>query len=99
MTYGNRERELLLEAQEAWVREVSKNIGLGIVWDDDYRRLINMTADQRLPLSQRTRICNVLCAREAILGTQQRLLNAPGEIAARLREERVRREEILEIII
>lgn len=81
-TYGNRERELLLKAQKAWVREVSKNIGLGIVRDDDYRRLMNMTADQRLPPSQRTHICNVLCAREAILGIQQRLLNVPGEIAA-----------------
>lgn len=93
------EKKLFYEAQKAWVFQVSRNVGLGIVWNDDYRHLINMTGDLKLPLSRRTRICNVLCAREAILGVQQRILNVPREISARLLAEQAQREEILEIII
>lgn len=96
---AGKEEMLFREAQKAWVRNFHKNIGLGIVWSKEYRRLMNMTADQRLPLSERTHILNILCAHEAVIHIQHRLLNAPEEIAARLRAEQEQREEISEVIV
>lgn len=91
-------RQCFKEAQHAYVKVIFDNIGLGIIWTDDYRELLKRAGNAHTPLQERINLYNLLWAREVSLGSEARIALAIAKESDRLaREEQEASREVLSL--
>lgn len=91
-------RQCFKEAQHAYVKVIVDNIGLGIIWTDDYRELLNRAGNAHTSLQERINLYNLLWAREVSLGSEARIALAIAKESDRLaREEQESSREVLNL--
>ena len=88
------EMQSLDSARKAWIGEVSKNIGLGVVWSDEYRALLNRAGNPHTDIIEKISLYNVLWTREIHYGAEARIAKALADHAAALAKERADLDEL-----
>jgi len=92
----------LRDARSAHVKAIFENIGLGVVWSDDYRILLNRAGNQHVDITERINLYNILWAWEVQLGAEARIVKALVDEVERLRQDAQRalreRDELCEVL-